>query len=200
MIFVENSGNSIKSYVPEKYYDRYIETVFNSPVEDVDRGKGYKEIELIEAASRTLNSISGSKVIIKVTGRLQFLNIKTFMGGLIKLNAEKNTNWIICSVLDTNKMKLDSRAFICNVNFLVELTKNKVFVNTKVSLESVLWLTVEDLYKNGNIHLIKPKRPFVLKGISGGFGGQYRTGLLWFLYKYARLKLTRYERLFNYVV
>lgn len=75
IVFCENSGTDIRDGMPKYDIDRLEYLTYKSMPAIPDRGKGYKEIEIIEYAFKHSKKLNESDVVVKATGRLILRNI-----------------------------------------------------------------------------------------------------------------------------
>ena len=144
-----------------------------------DKGKGFKELGIIDYTIENSKRIREAEYIIKITGRLKVLNLTTLVDKFLAKN-KKNSKIVSCNIFKLKKM--DSRCFIFSLDFWSYLKNERENVNLNYSFEMALWNSVicynlkEGVYKQ----LFSPLR---IKGVSGGFGTSYDHGLLKFKIK-----------------
>lgn len=173
IIFCENSGTSLKEYFSGQ--SEILEFItFTSEGVTPDRGKGYKEMEIIDQCMNKSIFIKESKGIIKITGRLKVLNINRIIlsvrkrikvdGGLVQCNIYK-------------KDKMDSRCFFYTRDFWSILKRNGDQVDNTYSFERALWDSVRYFDKDNNKNYRQFPVPLKIEGVSGGLGIEYKTNL-----------------------
>ena len=173
IIFAENSNTKLKDfpYLP----DRIEYLTFNSQSTEIDRGKAFKEMEIIDFVFQNSKFLEKSKSIVKITGRLKVLNINNLSNKYLKLIREKS-NLIYCYPYRPKNM--DARCFFFTKDFWPLLKKRGKDITLTYNLEKSLWDAAYDYRKfNGNYY--KPINPPPrIKGLSGTFGIKYRHNLL----------------------
>lgn len=173
IVFSENSGTSLAEYFPES--DRLEFIVFQSPAITPDKGKGWKELEIIEYSLINSKFIDSKSLIIKITGRLKVLNIKKIIAPAIK--RMQINNEIVLSNIYRN-FKMDSRCFLFTSEFWPYLCKHGEDISLSFSFERALWQAVFEYKIKGKGTYKQFSQPLRINGISGGFGTPYKDGYL----------------------
>jgi hypothetical protein len=160
----ENSGTDVLTdEMKSKYAERIECIIYKSEPILPDRGKGYKEMEIIETCLRESKFIAESDLIVKCTGRLILSNINLIMKLLQKgksVYGWMNLKYKIC----------DSRFFICTPSFMQHfVTHYKEKVNKEVLFEENLAFCI----KESSFPYGYPLFPARVEGIAGGFGWSY---------------------------
>ena len=189
IIFAENSGNSLAKDFAES--DRLEFISFNSPKISPDRGKGYKELEIMNYAIKNSRFIRNSSLIVKITGRLKVLNINKIVG--FTHNFDYSNNGLILSNI-YKRLKMDSRCFLFSIDFWPYLQENGKAINVDFSFEKALWKAIVDFKNKGRGTYRQFSQPLRIKGISGGFGMPYKHGGLIIFAK----KLKHYLNFYTY--
>lgn len=172
IVFVENSGTSLEKYFEGSPRIEFL--TFNSPKSVPDKGKGYKELEIIDYSFKNSSLISSAKGVIKITGRLQILNISKISKSISK-GSSCQENAVTCNVYQ--KFKMDSRGFYFTLDFFPVLKKYGKSIDFKYSFERALWRAVRE-YENSRMgNYYQFSEPLKIKGISGGLGITYKNGL-----------------------
>ncbi|WP_452227731.1 hypothetical protein [Lacinutrix sp. MEBiC02404] len=184
IVFTENSGVSLKEYFKE-YENRIEFLVYDLPKEENeanDKGKGFKELGIIDFSIKNSIKIKQADFIVKITGRLKVLNLNALVANLIR-NNKKNHEIVSCNIFKLNKM--DSRCFIFTLSFWTYLNSTGKKIDLKYSFEMALWEAVINYYNNKGTfkQLIWPLR---IEGVSGGFGTLYNDNLVRFTLKQIR--------------
>lgn len=128
-----------------------------------EQGKGYGEGEILDYAFKNSQLVNEADVLIKITGRLNALNIKT----ILKFTDRRY------SYFEMHRGYVDSRCYVVKkqdyLKYLLGL-KNEVDDNKRYYIEHVLF----DKIKN-NTRRFHPL-PFALNisGISGSMGVEYK--------------------------
>lgn len=132
IVFCENSGTDIRDslHIQNIYCSDRLEYIsYTSPPCVPDRGKGYKEMEIIEHAFKHSKKLSHSNVVVKVTGRLILKNIKAIVDYYIHLGGVFVGAW-----MGIKTFASDSRYIIASPNFYRffitykdEISKKSVF-------------------------------------------------------------------------
>lgn len=119
IVFSENSGTCLEEYFPGQ--SENLEFInFVSEAVTPDRGKGYKEMEIINESMNRSVFIKESKGIIKITGRLKVLNIRRLILSVRKRSMEDG-GLVLCNIY--KKHKMDSRCFFYTQDFWSLLKK-----------------------------------------------------------------------------
>lgn len=185
IVFAENSNNSLAVYFSDNL-DRIEFLDFN-----VDKGdnlvKGYNEMEIIQYAMLNSKFIKGARGILKITGRLQVLNINFILRTLEDIENKP----LICNIF--KKGKMDSRCFYFTKEFWPYLYQYKPQINRKFSFESALWKAIH-IYKEDKYFLYQQFTvPLRIKGVSGGFGTAYKHNLFAYIGKMLLHQLDNYR-------
>lgn len=77
IVFCENSGTDIRDGMPKYDTDRLEYLTYKSMPTIPDRGKGYKEMEIIEYAFNHSAKLGKSDIVLKATGRLMLKNVSS---------------------------------------------------------------------------------------------------------------------------
>lgn len=171
IVFAENSGTSLAEYFPKS--DRLEFLIFQSPAIIPDKGKGWKEMEIIEYTLKNSKLITSESLIIKITGRLKVMNIKKIIPP--KVNMLQNHNKIVMSNI-YRKLKMDSRCFLFTKEFWPYLRKHGNFIDLGFSFEKALWQAIVEFKVNGKGSYKQFSQPMRIQGVSGGFGIAYKDG------------------------
>lgn len=169
IIFVENSGHDL-SFKFKNLLNRieFLNYTSSKPsIYSPERGKGYKEMEILEYALHHSEKLKEAEILIKITGRLILLNIKKYEKYLPHRNIQ---NWCMANIINFN-FSSDSRFIFCDKLFLKNLVELKEKINLKYSFEMALKDLIFNYPKYLNYKLIPI--PFRIKGFSGGYGNNY---------------------------
>ncbi len=201
IVLCENSGVDLSGKFAN-HKDRVEFLTFVDPPEIEDKGKGYKEANIMKYAHAYSKFISRSDLIIKITGRLVVLNIQQIID-FNNLRYSHNRAIPFCSaeVCLRNRAKVcDSQAFIYNESFMSLLRPRFEDIRLDVYFEAILFRTMfSSREEKDHICFIFP--PPRLRGVSGTWGNNlelsnaryYRTIAL-VLIKYVLVLLTRHHR------
>lgn len=195
LVFVENSGESIKDYFKD-YEDRIEFLSFTSIPSTVDKGKGLKEMEIINFAIIHSERIRHAKVIVKITGRLKVLNIKRITVDFLKTH--HSLKLVSGNIYKIGKM--DSRCFIFTTEFWPYLKERGNYVDLKYSFESALWDAIKNFCSEREGIYRCLSRPLRIQGISGGFGTAYNHGFFMMMFrrfKHFYLSRFKYRKIFR---
>lgn len=173
IIFTENSGTSLKKKFEGNERMEFL--TFTSPYTVPDRGKGWKELEIMDYAIKNSKFIKSGGPVLKITGRLKLLNIDKIENQVERLRSESDY-FIICNIY--KPFKMDSRCFLFTHDFWPVLFKNGQSIDLNFSFERALWKAVceYDLCNFGRYFQFTG--PLRIEGISGGLGVHYKHGLL----------------------
>lgn len=167
IVFVENSGTDISSLF-ENFQHRIEFLCFDSNLYfDKRKGKGYGEALILEYAMTKSEFITDDTLIVKLTGRLQLVNINRLIRYVDRVRASEN---FVCIVSPKNN-SVDSRCFVCNKCYLKNIfLKDKFHINDSEGyyFEHLLFDSLRQNREKIRIHKI----PFFLfwKGVSGSLG------------------------------
>ena len=188
IVFCENSSTSLKEYFPGQK-DRLEFITFNSEAGKPDRGKGSKEMEIIDEGMNKSIFIKESKGIIKITGRLKVLNIDRLILSVRK-GIIGRESLVQCNIY--KKHKMDSRCFFYTKDFWYILKKHVRQVNNSYSFERALWDSVGDFGEQDDKNYRQFPLPLKIEGISGGLGISYKTDLKTMLLRRIKHIYSRY--------
>ncbi|MFV0470001.1 MAG: hypothetical protein ACK5MK_13875 [Dysgonomonas sp.] len=186
ILFVENSGEDISPYF-ENINSNRLEIISFVGNSEKNRGKGYGEMSIIEYALLKSKFLEESDFIFKITGRYKILNINTFFK---QVNKKKELD--VLAVLYKNLESADSRMFVCKVDFLTSLVKQKEMLDDAKGLffENVLSKTILTFIVSN-----KKFSEFISKPRYGGIMGtnqqSYNTNIIW-LVKNIKQKIRYY--------
>ncbi|HEY9183687.1 MAG TPA: hypothetical protein VIM94_00020 [Salegentibacter sp.] len=173
IVFSENSGNSLAGNFPESNRLEFL--TFHSPSSSPDRGKGYKELEIIEYTLRNSGFIKDSSIILKITGRLKVLNINKIVRPAIDRSLSQE-GLVFSNIY--KRLKMDSRCFMFTKGFWPYLRESGRSINLGFSFEKALWQAVVEFKTQGKGFYNQFPHPLRIQGISGGFGMPYKHGAL----------------------
>lgn len=173
IVFSENSGTSLAEHFPES--ERLEFLVFQSPAINPDKGKGWKELEIIEYSLNNSRLIEPESLILKITGRLKILNINKIVEPTINMILYNN-KLVLSNIY--RKLKMDSRCFLFTKKFWPYLRKHGNFINLNFSFEKALWQAIIEFKIKGKGTYKQFSQPLRINGISGGFGTPYKEGAL----------------------
>lgn len=167
--FCENSGTQISlSELNVKDNNRLEILTYTSFPTIPERGKGYKEMEIIEYAFQNSSYLSKADIIIKGTGRLKLINIVSVVNFLIK----KDAKHFICSWMSIKKQHSDSRFFFCSPDYLKYFISYKENISLHKNFEDNLALSIANSGR-GLFKFIYPNVWYNISGIGGGYGSVY---------------------------
>ena len=181
IVFTENSGESLEMEF-ESYKNRLEFITYISLPDNPDKGKGAKELEIINHALTNSKFIAKSIAVVKITGRLKVLNINELYEDFMFIN-QKQKKLLTCNVYKTTRM--DSRCFFFTKDFWPYLKKKGESINLKYSFEQALWDSGLAYMQDGFFYK-QFKRPVRISGISGGFGTSYDDSFIIALIKRVR--------------
>jgi hypothetical protein len=165
--FCENSGTDITKNFDSIARNRLEILTYKSDLIIPDRGKGYKEMEILTYAFNHSKYISHADLIIKGTGRLILLNINPVVHFLSTLNENFISSWMSIKYKTS-----DSRFFFCSSDYLKYFLSFKEKVSIHCNFEDNLALSIE-LRDRSKFNFIFPNLWYNIKGISGGYGVKY---------------------------
>ncbi len=171
IVFSENSGTSLAEHFPKS--DRLEFLVFQSPVINPDKGKGWKELEIIEYSLNNSRLIESESLILKITGRLKVLNINKIVEPTINMMLDNN-KLVLSNIY--RKLKMDSRCFLFTKEFWPYLRKHGNYISFNFSFEKALWQAIVEFKIEGKGTYKQFSQPLRINGISGGFGTPYKDG------------------------
>lgn len=168
IVFVENSGVNISNeIITPSLPNRKIEILtYKSKPMPIDKGKGYREMEILKYAIENSKIIQNSDIIIKGTGRLKLLNINKIVPTL------KNYKQFISAWISIKNQTSDSRFFFCSIDFLQFFIKFQEKIDKKCNFEEILCFAIMQ-WKKKNGNFIYPCLWYNIEGIGGGYGQIY---------------------------
>lgn len=178
IVFAENSGTSLAKYFQREPRVEFL--TFFSPISFPDKGKSFKELEIIDYSFKNSKLISEADSVIKITGRLKILNINRLTKPLRKQRFYFN-KIVVCNVY--KKFKMDSRCFYFTSDFWPILKKNGEDLSLPYSFERVLWKSVCDYTKIYGGEFNQFVRTLRIRGVNGGYGTEYNHGTFYSLAK-----------------
>lgn len=185
LVFCENSGTDISDKF-DYAKDRTEFLVYKS-VSDINRTKGYKEMEILDYAyknSKFISCCNKSSIVVKITGRLILLNINR----IIKYLKKKNYKSCICAYLNGIKPWADCRFIFFTLDVFPILLSFKQKINESYYFEHA----TRDFIKKSKSKFIYPLVPANVDGVSGGFGVSYNISK----YQYFKCNLKHQIRRF----
>lgn len=123
LTFCENSGTDISPFF-EKWGGRIEFLTYYSAPTVPDRTRSYKEMEILEYALEHSEKMKQAEMVVKVTGRLQLLNIVK-LTEKIACKVSKTKNGFVSAYKHSVKPSSDCKFVWFCPNFLPFLTKQK---------------------------------------------------------------------------
>ena len=199
IVFAENSGTSIKSEF-EKYEgnDRLEFLTFKSEPTIPDKGKGAKELEILEFSINHSKFISESDAVVKITGRLKILNIIDLYSSFF-VQAARYKKLFSCNIYKITKM--DARCFFFTKDFFSYLELVGQSIDLKYSIEMALWDSIFEYKKTNGIYK-QLKYPLRIEGVNAGFGTSYKDSTFSAFAKHVRHIMKRpyyYQKITNQI-
>ena len=155
IIFVENSGKTIKENIIKEDCNRIEFLTFESKPAVPERSRSYKEMEILEYAFKHSKFLTKEElIIVKITGRLKLLNINAIISSLTK--ASKKTKGFVCSAKNARKPFSDCRFIYFSKNFWPYLYKQKENIWPTYGMEWVLGDAIREAQKNGLTFIYPP--------------------------------------------
>lgn len=181
IIFTENSGTYIGNYFKGNKRIEFL--TFLSSDTSPDRGKGWKELEIIDYSIKNSKFVHSGVSVVKITGRLKVLDINS-IGQQVRRLKSGLDNFVLCNVYKAFKM--DSRCFAFTLDFWPVLFRHGQSINLHYSFERALWKAIceYDLLNNGKY--MQFNHPLRIRGISGGLGMPYNHGVFLTMIKRVR--------------
>lgn len=167
IVFCENSGYDLKSEMTIRGGQiEYLSFVASSY--GADRGKGYKEMEILEYIQAHSQFYREGDLFVKVTGRLILLNICQIIKHLDKYTCE-----FVSSYMYGRRVFSDSRfIFFTKGYFPLLLAQKDNITDWRHNFEYYTFVSVMEAKKLG-IKFIYPPMFERVHGIGGGFGVSY---------------------------
>ena len=171
IVFTENSGTSILENFERNERIEFLS--YRSPFTIPDKGKGWKELEIIDFSLKNSKFIHAGVFVLKITGRLKLLNINQLAKQVRGLNPELS-NYVLCNIY--KPFKMDSRSFLFTLDFWPTLQEHGQLISQSYSFERALWKAIceYDMTKKGEYSQFS--QPLQIEGISGGLGITYKNG------------------------
>lgn len=173
IVFAENSGDPLYEFplLPERI--EYL-TFKSEPIEP-DRGKAYKELELIDFALKNSEFIQKAKGIAKITGRLKVLNFNRLSAKFLKLSM-KYDHLVYANSYKLNNM--DSRCFFFTLDFWPYQRNTGKNITLLYNFELSLWDSIRQYNRVNGKSYIPFYEPLRIKGKSGFSGHEYKHNLV----------------------
>lgn len=187
IVFAENSGDPLDGFplLPERI--EYL-TFKSEPIEP-DRGKAYKELELIDYAIKNSAFIKEAKAVSKITGRLKVLNLNNLSKKFVRL-LKKNSCLVYANSFKPRNM--DSRCFFFTLDFWPYQKITGENINLQYNFELSLWDAIH-LYKRAEGKVYEPLYiPLRIEGKSGFLGNDYNHSYLLHYARYFRNLMQEY--------
>lgn len=181
IVFTENSGTSLAKYFQGETRLEFV--TFISPVSLPDKGKSFKELEILDYSINNSCFIAEAASIIKITGRLKILNINQISKSVE--NQDLGDKKLIISNI-YKKLKMDSRCFLFTPDFLPVLRRKGEDITMPYSFERVLWKAANEYVQVQGGEYKQFGQPLRIEGVNGGYGTVYKHGTLHSLAKKVR--------------
>ena len=175
IVFCENSGYDLSGELSN--WGGQIELLsFVAGSYGADRGKGYKEMEILEYIRRYSGFYKEGDFFVKVTGRLVLLNICDIVGRLDKCKRE-----FVSAYLYGRRIFADSRfIFFTKSYFPLLLAHKENITDWQHNFEYYTFVSVMKAKEKG-VKFIYPPLKERVHGVGGGFGVTYDlTDREWF--------------------
>lgn len=179
IVFAENSGDPLQNFPLNPDRIEYL-SFLSFPIKP-DRGKAFKEMEIIEFALQNSKFLKDAKSVVKITGRLKVLNIKNLSRKFLK-NKRIRINIVSAYAYAINNM--DARCFFFSLDFWPNLKYEGGNLAPPNNFEKSLWNAIFQYQRLEGNNFIPLNTPLRIKGKSGAFGHNYKHNLL---IHYARL-------------
>ena len=199
IVFVENSKTDISYLFENEIRCKRLEMFTFQGENNLERGKGYGEAEIIEYAINNSTIINKDSSVIKITGRLIVNNISSLINQLLLGILPQSS--VIC-VFNSDLTTADSRIIIAPCNFYKLFLKNKNQINDSnmIFFEHILSNAIKKQKKYCYFPFIK--EPEII-GVSGSTGTEYtieemsfKSKLLYLQYRLQQqIRLTTTEHL-----
>ena len=161
IVFGENSGTDLSDYISEVWRDRVEFITYKSEPVVPDRGKGYKEMEILEYCYVNSFFLKDCEVIVKGTGRLILKNIVSLV------NCLKGHKHFISSWMRFKYRASDSRFFFCSSDFMEYFIRE--FKN-RTDRENIFEVNLaKAIRENNNYTYLYPLYAANIDGIGGGW-------------------------------
>lgn len=167
VVFCENSGYDMNSEI----FDSGGQIEYLSFVADengAERGKGYKEMEILEYIKAHSESYREGTLFVKITGRLILLNIRKIVERLDRQQGE-----FVSAYMYGRRIFADSRfIFFTKSYFPLLLAQKEHITDWRHNFEYCTFVSVMEAKKVG-VRFIYPPMAERVHGIGGGFGIEY---------------------------
>lgn len=170
VVFCENSGTDITSDFADIDTGGRLEILTFVKSGGGTRGKGYKEMEILEHIHDHSRLAAKAQLLVKITGRLILLNIKTIVNDLRGRRYD-----FVSLVHDACHRYCDSRFIFFTPQFLPILTSRKEDIKGyPINFEVVTTYAIDDARSRG-FRFVFPRHAWRIHGVSGGMGIDYDT-------------------------
>ena len=124
LTFCENSGADISSQFELCGGGRIEFLTFYSAPTVPDRSRSYKEMEILEYVQEHSEKLKEAEMVVKITGRLELLNIKKLVNGIAR-KVKKADKGFVSAYKHSRKPWADCKFIFSSPNFLHYLTMQK---------------------------------------------------------------------------
>lgn len=167
VVFCENSGYDVSSEMLNSGGQvEYLSFVASE--NGAERGKGYKEMEILEYVQAHSKFYQEGSLFVKVTGRLVLLNICDIVERLDKCRQE-----FVSAYMYGRRVFADSRfIFFTKSYFPLLLSQKENIMDWQHNFEYYTFVSVMEAIEKG-IKFIYPPLKERVHGVGGGFGVTY---------------------------
>lgn len=187
IVFTENSGDPLEHFPSLPGRIEYL--TFKSEPTQPDRGKAYKELEIIDFALKNSNFVREAKSIAKITGRLKVLNFKSLSAKFLKLMKKQR------SLVYANSYKhrnMDSRCFFFTLDFWPYQKSVGKKITLLYNFELSLWDAIHQYNRVKGKVYIPFFIPLRIEGKSGFLGKDYNHSYLLHYARFVRNLIQEY--------
>ncbi|MDM8310359.1 hypothetical protein [Phocaeicola barnesiae] len=190
IVFTENSGYELKSYINKEFYSRIEFLTYNGNDYKKELGKGYGEGLIIDYTLKNSKFIHSKSNIIKITGRLILTNINDIISWYLHHN--HNNKLILCDV-NRNITTAFSRVVIAPKSFYSDYFLNEVKKcndSQGYQFENALATSIQLCKRLKKYNLSLFPFPYIFYGVSGSDGNIIKNKSKFTIYtKYFLFKL-----------
>ncbi|MDF1549852.1 MAG: hypothetical protein P1P88_18640 [Bacteroidales bacterium] len=189
IVFVDNSNFPLNSIEKERFNNNQIEFLQISN-NDVIRGKGYGEVNIIDWALKKSEIIHNSDMVFKVTGRFKVLNFDRIYNSVL---SEKE-NHFIYATMSKNFTVADSRFYLFAKKHFADYFQkfaDQIDDSKKLYFEHILAKSILLSIADGKKWSMFPEAP-IYKGYYGTSNKKYKHNIIYKIKKKFIYKLKKY--------
>lgn len=168
IIVAENSGTNLSDGY-DIYKTRIEFLTYQDNGKNAEKGKGYKEMKIIDFVSKNSEMLNQGEVIVKITGRLILLNISKIIESLLQEYEKGIKNGFVAAYRNSTRPFSDCRYIFFTPNFIPYLLRKKDTIHDGHNFEMITAECISEAKRDG-LRFIYPRYMSRTHGIAGGAG------------------------------